>query len=365
MILPINKEIKNYKQKVFFGLTVRRFIFLVLALMVGVITYFSIRNFVPFDVQTWIIGGAVIPVALLGFLEPYGMPLEKFLKIIIRNKFLVSKHLVFKSQTLYMEIENEYLKIQKTKNKKQNKSNEPEGDMNEKEKMTFTFFLKKYKYVFIIALAVVALIAVNKAGFFRIGNDKEAASLEETHNEEPYYEADGNDPTLLKTMNLTQRYISLNPLDDKGRASAAMAILGIEDLQAKYAAPKTEIVPTGFSKAYYYELVNDKSDGNLFVVGKLIPFTELKKENAITQTRYMSENIQPFIDQIKKALEKKLHVIVSVIPEYEGDDVICKTLKYQAYSVEDKGASVSFNMVFKNVQPGVEINYSTGESVKE
>lgn len=170
---------------------------------------------------------------------------------------------------------------------------------------------------------------------------------------------------LLKTMNLTQRYTSFNPLDDKGRASAAMAILGIEDLQAKYAAPKTEIVPTGFSKAYYYELVNDKSDGNLFVVGKLIPFTELKKENAITQTRYMSENIQPFIDQIKKALEKKLHVIVSVIPEYEGDDVICKTLKYQAYSVEDNGESVSFNMVFNNIQPGIEINYSTGESVKE
>ena len=45
MILPINKEIKNYKQKVFFGLTVRRFIFLVIALAVGVITYFSIRNF--------------------------------------------------------------------------------------------------------------------------------------------------------------------------------------------------------------------------------------------------------------------------------------------------------------------------------
>lgn len=361
MILPINKEIKNYKQKVFFGLTVRRFIFLVIALAVGVITYFSIRNVVPFDIQTWIIGAAVIPVALLGFLEPYGMPLEKFLKILIRNKFLISKHLVFKSDTLYMEIEKEYLKIEKEKSKKQDKSEEVEGD--EKKKITFIFIIKKYKYAFIIALAVVALIGINKAGLFKSNNNETVVS--EVNENAPYYEVDENSPVLLKTMNLTQRYISLNPLDDKGRASAAMAILGIEDLQAKYAAPKTEIVPTGFSKAYYYELVNDKSDGNLFVVDKLIPFTELKKENAITQTRYMSENIQPFIDQIKKALEKKLHVIVSVIPEYEGDDVICKTLKYQAYSVEDNGESVSFNMVFNNIQPGIEINYSTGESVKE
>lgn len=219
------------------------------------------------------------------------------------------------------------------------------------------------EYAFIIALAVVALIGINKAGLFKSNNNETVVS--EVNENAPYYEVDENSPVLLKTMNLTQRYISLNPLDDKGRASAAMAILGIEDLQAKYAAPKTEIVPTGFSKAYYYELVNDKSDGSLFVVGKLIPFTELKKENAITQTRYMSENIQLFIDQIKKALEKKLHVIVSVIPEYEGDDVICKTLKYQAYSVEDNGESVSFNMVFNNIQPGIEINYSTGESIKE
>ena len=365
MILPVNKEIKNYKQKVFFGLTVRRFIFLVLALMVGVITYFSIRNFVPFDVQTWIIGGAVIPVALLGFLEPYGMPLEKFLKIIIRNKFLVSKHLVFKSQTLYMEIENEYLKIQKTKNKKQNKSNEPEGDMNEKEKMTFTFFLKKYKYVFIIALAVVALIAVNKAGLFRIGNDKEAALTEETHNEEPYYEADGNNPTLLKTMNYAKDFVSINPLDEKGRATGAMAYIGLENIKQDQKNIKVEVIPSGFSKTYYYELVGKDSDGSLFVVGNLIPFVGLKPENAVTETKFMNDNMKPFIDQIQQALNKKLHVVISAIPKFNGDDVLCESVQFQAYSVEDKGASVSFNMVFKNVQPGVEINYSTGESAKE
>ena len=88
----------------------------------------------------------------------------------------------------------------------------------------------------------------------------------------------------------------------------------------------------------------------------------------ITGTRYFNvEGMLPFENQVaeyikKQKLNENRHVLYRVTPIYEGENLLASGVQMEAFSVEDKGEEICFNVYVYNVQPGVVINYATGES---
>ena len=102
MEVKINKEVREYEESLFFGLSLRQFIFALLAVLVAVAVYFLLRG-VTAEVG-WICILAAFPFALGGFFRYNGMNLEQFLWAFIRSALLCPKRLVFKSDNLYAKL---------------------------------------------------------------------------------------------------------------------------------------------------------------------------------------------------------------------------------------------------------------------
>lgn len=88
------------------------------------------------------------------------------------------------------------------------------------------------------------------------------------------------------------------------------------------------------------------------------------EKNLITRTRYMNvEGMLPFEEQVAKYLDQNdNHVLYRVTPVFDGDNLVASGVLLEAYSVEDNGDGVCFCVYCYNVQPGIEIDYKTGES---
>ena len=97
----INKEVRDYQESVFFGLSLRQLIFALLAVLVAVGVYFGLRNIVGTGEIGWMCVLAAFPFALGGFFTYNGMTFEKFLLAFIRSELLYPKKLVFRSENLY------------------------------------------------------------------------------------------------------------------------------------------------------------------------------------------------------------------------------------------------------------------------
>ena len=108
MVIPIevriNKEVRDYQESIFFGLSLRQLIFALLAVLVAVGAYFGLRNVVGSGEIGWICVLTAFPFALDGFFTYNGMTFEKFLLAFIRSELLCPKKLVFRSENLYAKI---------------------------------------------------------------------------------------------------------------------------------------------------------------------------------------------------------------------------------------------------------------------
>ena len=100
----INKEVRDYQESLFFGLSLRQLIFALLAVVVAVGVYFGLRNVVGSGEIGWMCVLAAFPFALGGFFTYNGMTFEKFLLAFIRSELLYPKKLVFRSENLYAKI---------------------------------------------------------------------------------------------------------------------------------------------------------------------------------------------------------------------------------------------------------------------
>lgn len=104
MEVKINKDIREFSESIFFGLSLRQFIFSLLACVVAVILYFTLKPHLGLETVSWvcILGG--IPFAVLGFVKYNGMTAEQFIVAFIKSEFLIPKRLTFKSKNIYAEI---------------------------------------------------------------------------------------------------------------------------------------------------------------------------------------------------------------------------------------------------------------------
>ena len=103
MEVKINKEIRNYTESMFFGLSLRQFIFSVLACAVAVGLYFLLKPYLGTETVSWVCILGAAPFAALGFVKYNGMTAEKFIWAWIKSEFLMPKKLMFQPDNLYYE----------------------------------------------------------------------------------------------------------------------------------------------------------------------------------------------------------------------------------------------------------------------
>ena len=119
MEIKINKEIRDYTEKIYFGLTLRQLIFSILACGVAVCIYFLLKDKFTIGTLSWLCILGAFPFAALGFITDNGMNAEEFIMAFLKSKLLSSKKLVFEPTNFYYELINTK-KEEKSENIKKN-----------------------------------------------------------------------------------------------------------------------------------------------------------------------------------------------------------------------------------------------------
>lgn len=99
----INKEIRNYTESMFFGLSLRQFIFSVLAVVVAVGLFFLLRPVLGTETVSWVCVLGAAPFAALGFVSYHGMTAEQFIRVWLRSEIIEPREVRFEAENLYYE----------------------------------------------------------------------------------------------------------------------------------------------------------------------------------------------------------------------------------------------------------------------
>lgn len=126
------------------------------------------------------------------------------------------------------------------------------------------------------------------------------------------------------------------------------------------------IKPSGWQTVKYEGVV----EGNYLynrchLIGYQLAGENANEKNLITGTRYMNvEGMLPFENQVADYIEEnpKNHVLYRVTPVFQENNLVASGIQIEAYSMEDNGKGICFNVYIYNVQPGIEIDYATGKS---
>ncbi len=166
---------------------------------------------------------------------------------------------------------------------------------------------------------------------------------------------------------VAKSYEKYGDLDSLGRCTAAVAVLGKETMPTVERGDISSVIPTGWIQARYSCI----KSADLYNRSHLIAWS-LSGENAnlcnlITGTTHMNQEVMTqfenlVLDYIK---ETENHVAYRVTPMFYGNELVCRGVQMEAYSLEDDGEGICFNVYCFNVQDGIVIDYSTGESREE
>lgn len=182
---------------------------------------------------------------------------------------------------------------------------------------------------------------------------------------EPYTELNGNIPYFTdreKTEDVFEHY---SDLDTLGRCGAAYANICKELMPTEKRGEIGMIKPTGWHTVRYDDIISDKYLYNrCHLIGFQLAGENANEKNLVTGTRYMNvDGMLPFENMIADYVkETDNHVLYRVTPIFVGDDLVCRGVEMEAYSVEDNGEGTSFHVFVYNIQPGIEIDYATGDS---
>ena len=116
MEVKINREIRDYTESIFFGLSMRQFFFSVMACGVAVLLYFLLKGKFGIETLSWVCILGAAPFAALGFITYNGMTAEKFIYTWIKSEFLIPKHLTFKPTNYYYELLKDKIEKEDLKN---------------------------------------------------------------------------------------------------------------------------------------------------------------------------------------------------------------------------------------------------------
>lgn len=200
-----------------------------------------------------------------------------------------------------------------------------------------------------------------------------AASVEETavsmehlppYADCPWVAINNNIPEFDESLFTTESSEFYNELDQLGRCGACFANIGQDLMPTEPRGSIREVHPSGWWQESYDFVEGGVLYNRCHLIGFQLTGENANDHNLITGTRYLNtEGMLPFEEMVAKYIKTTgNHVLYRVTPVFEGSDLVAKGVHMEAMSVEDRGEGVCFNVYCYNVQPGVTIDYATGES---
>lgn len=221
--------------------------------------------------------------------------------------------------------------------------------------------LLRFLMIFILSLTLVGCELSDQT------NNGQGVTLNKLpeYSQQAYITINNNEPTFDEKDKTTKSFETYSYMNDGKRAGVAYANIG-EDLMPKDNRESiSSVTPTGWINKKYDIVAGGYLYNRCHLIGyQLTGEGKETPENLITGTRYLNiEGMLPFENMVADYIkETKNHVLYRVTPVYDGNDLVAKGVQIEALSVEDDGEGIMFNIFAYNVQPGITIDYATGES---
>ena len=183
---------------------------------------------------------------------------------------------------------------------------------------------------------------------------------------EAYVVVNNNQPNFSASELTTKGYEKYSSLDSLGRCGVAIASCGKEIMPGanEERGSISSIKPTGWIQKSYSGISGGYLWNRCHLIGWQLSAENANRQNLITGTRYMNINgMLPFENMVADYIEETgNHVAYRITPIFEGNNLVCSGVQMEAYSIEDDGDGICFNVYCYNVQPGITINYANGDS---
>ena len=180
----------------------------------------------------------------------------------------------------------------------------------------------------------------------------------------PYIVINKNTPDFKQSELKAKPYEHYAELDRYGRCRESVACIGKELMPKDERETISEVKPTGWHSIRFSFIDGESLYNRCHLIGFQLTGENANEKNLITGTRYLNiEGMLPFENMTAEYIrETGNHVLYRVTPIYSGTELVARGVQMEAYSVEDVGRGLCFNVFCYNVQPNVKIDYKTGEA---
>ena len=225
---------------------------------------------------------------------------------------------------------------------------------------------KKIKFLVLIVCCMFLTGCTDFVSKEKTQKEQELINLEDIpeYMGEPYVELNGNKPEFSESDFTEESFEIYSDLDQLDRCGTAYANVGTDLMPVEERGSIGKIKPSGWHTVKYDNVDGKYLYNRCHLIGYQLSGENANEKNLITGTRYMNvDGMLPFENMVADYVkETGNHVLYRVTPVFEGDDLLAKGVQMEAMSVEDKGQGVFFHVFIYNVQPGISIDYATGES---
>ena len=181
---------------------------------------------------------------------------------------------------------------------------------------------------------------------------------------DPYVAINDNQPYFTAEEVTSTSFETYAPLDGLGRCGVAVASIGRDLMPTEERGSIGSVKPSGWNTAKYDSVDGKYLYNRCHLIGFQLTGENANKSNLITGTRYLNiEGMLPFENMVADYVkETGNHVMYRVTPIFEGNNLVADGVLMEGYSVEDEGDGICYCVFAYNAQPGIAIDYATGES---
>ena len=180
----------------------------------------------------------------------------------------------------------------------------------------------------------------------------------------PYTQLNDNVPDFPLDDYTTEAFETYSDLDELGRCGVAYANVCQELMPTQKRGKIGQVKPSGWQTAKYDSVDGKYLYNRCHLIGYQLTGENANEKNLITGTRYLNvDGMLPFENMVADYVkETGNHVLYRVTPIFTGDNLVADGVQMEAESVEDNGDGILFNVFCYNVQPGIGIDYATGDN---
>ncbi len=232
--------------------------------------------------------------------------------------------------------------------------------------MKYVSYKGKKMPVFVVVILIIAALL----SWYLTKNETPSVAYSESvqnvpaFSGEPYVIINDNKPEFKQIKMTTDSYEYYSPLDSLGRCGYTIACIGYDLMPTEERESISSVKPTGWVQREYDGVDGKSLYNRCHLIGFQLTGENANERNLITGTRYCNvDGMLPFENLVADYIkETRNHVLYRVTPIFDGSNLVARGIQMEALSVEDEGDGICFNIYVYNCQPGITIDYATGEN---